>query len=167
MGRHFVCPRMFYQLFTINAFIHGKQFLLLYALLSAKTRAMYNRMITLFKESLQASGLQIINPQQILCDYELALYSTYRNAFPWCPSTWVIFSLCTVSLEKGTRIRSFKLMITRLMMISEPSFRKQQPCHLYRYHLLGLHGMLLKQLCLKMHVYKSILSTFDGNLARW
>ena len=59
-GTFEICPRIFYQLFTINAFIHGKQFPLLYALLPAKTRAVYNRMFTLFKESLQASGLQII-----------------------------------------------------------------------------------------------------------
>ena len=73
MGTFKICPRIFNQFFTINAFVHGRQFPHLYALLPAKTRAVYNRMFTLFKESLQASGLQIINSQQITCDYELAL----------------------------------------------------------------------------------------------
>ena len=57
-----IYPRIFYQPFTINAFICGKQFPLLYSLLPAKTRVVYNRMFTLLKESLQHLGLQIINP---------------------------------------------------------------------------------------------------------
>ena len=52
-GTFQVCPSMFMQLFTINGFIHGQQFPLVYALLPSKTRADYNRMFTYLKEELQ------------------------------------------------------------------------------------------------------------------
>ena len=32
-GTFKICPRLFYQVFTINAFVHGHQFLLVYGLL--------------------------------------------------------------------------------------------------------------------------------------
>ena len=81
-GTFEVCPSMFYQLYTINAFIHGKQFPLLYALLPAKSREVYNRMFMLLKESMQNFGIQIINPQNVIFDFELALIQAAELHFP-------------------------------------------------------------------------------------
>jgi len=37
-GTFEICPRLFYQVFTINTFIHGQQFPLVYGLLSGNLR---------------------------------------------------------------------------------------------------------------------------------
>ena len=36
-GTFKICPRLFYQVFTINAFVHGQQFPLMYGLLPGKS----------------------------------------------------------------------------------------------------------------------------------
>ena len=53
-----VCPM---QLFTINGFVNGQQFPLLYALLPFKTRADYDRMFTYLKEELQNRDLERVH----------------------------------------------------------------------------------------------------------
>ena len=49
-GTFEVCPRLFYQVFTINAFRHGQQFPLVYGLLPSKSRESYNRFFMAVKE---------------------------------------------------------------------------------------------------------------------
>ena len=49
-GTFEVCPRLFYQVFTINAFLHGQQFPLVYGLLPSKSRDSYNRFFMAVKQ---------------------------------------------------------------------------------------------------------------------
>ena len=42
-GTFEICPRLFYQVFTINAFVRGQQFPLAYGLLPGKSRETYNK----------------------------------------------------------------------------------------------------------------------------
>lgn len=72
---------MFMQLFTINGFVHGQQFSLVYALLPSKTQADYNRMFTYLKEELQNQGLQM-SPQSVMADFELAVIQSLEMQLP-------------------------------------------------------------------------------------
>ena len=47
-----LCPDLFYQLFTIHAFVEGKiQFPCVYVLLPGKTRILYDQMFHMLKEA--------------------------------------------------------------------------------------------------------------------
>ena len=59
------------QLFTINGFINGQQFPLVYSFLPTKSRADYNRFFTIVKEEMQNQGLTF-QPIAIMSDFELA-----------------------------------------------------------------------------------------------
>ena len=48
-GTFFTCPSLFRQLFTINGFVDGQQFPLVYGFLPTKSRADYNRFFTIVK----------------------------------------------------------------------------------------------------------------------
>ena len=76
-----VCPSMFMQHFTINGFVHGQQFPLVYVLLPSKTRADYNRMLAYLKEELQNRGLQM-SPQSVMADFELAVIQSFEMQLP-------------------------------------------------------------------------------------
>ena len=52
-GTSNICPRLFYQMLTIHAFKHGKQFPLAYFLLPGKSREVYNTAFTLLNEATQ------------------------------------------------------------------------------------------------------------------
>ena len=80
-GTFQVCPSMFMQLFTINGFVSGQQFPLVYALLPSKSRADYNRMFTYLKEELQNRGLQM-SPQSVMADFELAVIQSLEMQLP-------------------------------------------------------------------------------------
>ena len=43
-GTFEICPRLFYQVFIINAFIYGQQFPLVYGLLPGKSRDIYHQL---------------------------------------------------------------------------------------------------------------------------
>ncbi len=49
-GTFKICPRLFYQVFTINAFVHGQQFPLVYGLLPGKSIEIYNQFFMGVKE---------------------------------------------------------------------------------------------------------------------
>ena len=71
-------PSLYCQLFTINGFINGQQFPLVYYFLPAKSRADYNRFFTIVKEEMQNLGL-IFQPTS---DFELALLQALELQFP-------------------------------------------------------------------------------------
>ncbi len=71
-GTFQICPRLFYQLFNINVFIHQQHFPVVYCLLPRKTWEVYNRAFTLVKEAAQNLHLEI-NPELIMTDFEHAL----------------------------------------------------------------------------------------------
>ena len=80
-GTFAVCPRIFYQLFTVNIILSGQQFPAVYALLPNKSRATYNRFFTLLKEELQNLGITL-RPPRVLVDFELGLLQAVKLHFP-------------------------------------------------------------------------------------
>ena len=80
-GTFSVCPRLFYQLFTIHCIKHGKQFPLVYFLLPSKSRETYNMAFLLFKEICQNYSIDL-DPQQVKTDFELALVQSLAISFP-------------------------------------------------------------------------------------
>lgn len=80
-GTFSVCPRVFYQLFTVNIILSGQQFPAVYALLPNKSRETYNRVFTLIKEELQNINI-ILRPPRILIDFEQALLQSVNLHFP-------------------------------------------------------------------------------------
>lgn len=59
-GTFRVCPRLFYQVFTLHIFRHGQQFPVVYFLLPRKARETYNKAFTMLKEAAQNFGLDIV-----------------------------------------------------------------------------------------------------------
>lgn len=80
-GTFAVCPRLFYQLFTINIIIDEQQFPAVYALLPNKSRETYNRFFTVIKEALQDLNITL-QPPRVLVDFEGALLQSVRLHFP-------------------------------------------------------------------------------------
>ena len=80
-GTFEVCPRLFYQIFTIHILENEKQFPMVYCLLPGKSREIYNRVFTLIKEKMQNLGTDLM-PEFIMSDFELALIQSVRINFP-------------------------------------------------------------------------------------
>ena len=80
-GTFEVCPRLFFQVFTINAFIQGQQFPLVYGLLPRKSRDVYNRFFMCIKEEALKCDLRI-SPAEIMTDFELPLVQSLELQFP-------------------------------------------------------------------------------------
>ena len=57
------CPRLFYQLFTINSILGKQQFPALYVPLPTKSHATYNGLFTVVKEELQNYNLELLPPR--------------------------------------------------------------------------------------------------------
>ena len=79
-GTFATCPRLFYQIFTINIIVETQQFPALYALLPTKSRATHNRLFTIVKEELQNRNLELL-PPRILTDFEVALLQSVELQF--------------------------------------------------------------------------------------
>ena len=79
-GNFEICPRLFYQILTIHAFKHGKQFPLAYFLLPGKSRDVYNTAFALLHEA--ARSHLPVQPSQFLTDFEKALLQSISINFP-------------------------------------------------------------------------------------
>ena len=80
-GTFAISPRLFYQVFTIHGFKYGKLFPLVYCILPAKSREVYNTVFLLTKEIAQNFNL-VIDPVALKADFELALVQSVRISFP-------------------------------------------------------------------------------------
>ena len=94
-GTFQVCCSLFTQLFTINGFLHGQQFPLVYALLPSKSRNDYNRFFTPLREEMQTLGLRlehehVMTENAFKCD---SLSSTYDS------STYSMWHTLTTRLQ--------------------------------------------------------------------
>ena len=66
-GTFQTCPKLFYQIFIMHAFKHGKQYPLIYAFLPNKQRCTYERAMNLVRQ--KADVLQLtLNPQTVVGD---------------------------------------------------------------------------------------------------
>ena len=77
------CPDLpyFASSSTINGFVGGQQFPLVYGLLPTKSQTDYNRFFTIMKEEMQNSGLTL-QPSAVMADFELALIQAVELQFP-------------------------------------------------------------------------------------
>ena len=80
-GTFQVCPSLFTQLFSINGFLHGQQFPLVYALLPSKSRNDYNRFFTLLREEMQTLGLRL-EPEHVMADFKISLVQSIELQCP-------------------------------------------------------------------------------------
>jgi hypothetical protein len=71
-GTFFVCPREFYQLFTIFGFVKNKPFPLVYCLLPSKKEEVYEFVFSFLKNKLKSLKLMTL-----LCDFELAIPNSF------------------------------------------------------------------------------------------
>lgn len=81
-GTFKTCPRLFSQLFTINADVMGEVFPLVFALLPGKTEEIYH--ILFQKLTSYASnelGIQL-SPRYVMMDFELAVIKASARVFP-------------------------------------------------------------------------------------
>ena len=60
-GTFFVCPRLYYQLFTLHCFMYGKQVPLLYCLLDGKTTELYVQTFRVIRDVARKSN-RVFNP---------------------------------------------------------------------------------------------------------
>ena len=75
------CPSLFCQLFTINGFVDGQQFPLVYGFLPTKSQADYNRFFIIVKKEMQNSGLTL-QSSAVMAEFELALIQAMELQFP-------------------------------------------------------------------------------------
>ena len=68
---------LFYQVFTIYAFVHGQQFPLTYGLLPGKSRETYKFFMGVKQEAMQ-HGINF-SPEEIMADFELALVQWHNR----------------------------------------------------------------------------------------
>ncbi len=79
-GTFNICPRLFYQILTIHAFKHGKQFPLAYFLLPGESREVCNIAFALLHEAAQRH--LPIQPTRVMTDFEKALLQSISINFP-------------------------------------------------------------------------------------
>ena len=80
-GTFEMCPRIFYQIFTIHTLENGQQFPMVYCLLPGKSREIYNRVFIVLKERLQNLGLDLA-PEHVMSDFDMAIVNAVQINFP-------------------------------------------------------------------------------------
>ena len=80
-GTFQICPRVFYQIFSLHAFKNGRQFPLVYCLLPRKSRTVYLRALELIKQKSEDLG-HTLAPVEVLTDFELAIIQAVELTFP-------------------------------------------------------------------------------------
>lgn len=82
-GTFYVCPKIFYQLYTIHAMIDGQMFPLVFCLLPDKKQVTYTRLFTRLRDAARAKQMEL-SPRMIQMDFEqasrLAAESVFRNS---------------------------------------------------------------------------------------
>ena len=102
-GTFQTCPRLFYEIFTLHIFCHGKQHPVLYALLPNKRRDTYQRMLTLVKQKATSLGT-VLDPPAFLADFELAIKQAVQLAFPTAEYQGCYFHFCQSLMRRVQRL---------------------------------------------------------------
>ncbi len=99
-GTFQTCPRLFYQIFSIHAILHGKHVPLVYCLLPNKRQETYERVFQLLEEKVRDDLQLELLPSTVLSDYELAIMNGARAAFPAAVIKGCYFHFCQALLRK-------------------------------------------------------------------
>lgn len=94
-GTFDAAPKLFSQLFTIHVFVGDKQFPMIYALMTEKSRAAYTDLFRKLQDAVAEMGLAF-QPRKITCDFESGLLPSLREMFPNTPIQWCYFHFCQV-----------------------------------------------------------------------
>lgn len=83
-GTFWTVPRLYYQLFTVHAFVLDQQFPLLYVLLPDKSQESYQRVFHMILDRMIVGNLYPgnFNLQVIISDFETGLIAAVRVIFP-------------------------------------------------------------------------------------
>ena len=93
------CSKLFYQIFTMHAFKHGKQYPLIYAFLPNKQICTYERAMNLVRQ--KADVLQLtLNPQTVVSDFELAIKQVIQLTFPDAQFQRCYYHFCQAIIQK-------------------------------------------------------------------
>ena len=97
-GTFQTCPILFYQIFTMHAFKHGKQYPLIYAFLPNKQRYTYERAMNLVRQ--KADVLQLtLNPQTV-SDFEQPIKQAIQLTFPDAQFQGCYYHFCQAIMQK-------------------------------------------------------------------
>ena len=109
-GNYHCAPGMFSQLYTIHAYIGKKLFPIIFAFLPEKTRAVYERMLTLIKNQIAAtfifeSGQGVVwQPLTFEIDFERAMISAVTNVLS-CPVKGCLFHFRQAIIRRADSYR--------------------------------------------------------------
>lgn len=97
-------PRLFFQLYTIHGIVDGLTYPLIYCLSTKKTENFYRQLL----EHLRTRSSNRLNPQIIMCDFELAFMNAARAVFPDAQTKGCLFhftqSIWRYLVSKGKKI---------------------------------------------------------------
>ena len=113
-GTFQTCPRLFYQIITVHAFINRKQFPLVYCLLPGKSRAIYQQTMEIIEHKAKELGLEL-HPDEVLTDFELATIKEIELAFPTTEVKGCFFHFAQALNRK---ISTLGLQVQELLLIS-------------------------------------------------
>jgi hypothetical protein len=80
-GTFFVCPKQFYQLYTLHAHVNGHYIPLLFGLLPNKTEAAYSTFLNAVIIQCDSMGLSL-QPEIVVLDFETAAHNAFKLSFP-------------------------------------------------------------------------------------
>ena len=86
-GTFKVSPRLFYQVFTVHAFKHGKQFLFAYCLLPNKTKETYVKCLSIGMNDLHLHA----NFERVTTDFEICMRQAIQKVFSICFNKKMLF----------------------------------------------------------------------------
>ena len=97
-GTFGTAPRLFRQLFTVNAFVGDRLLPAIYVLMTEKTTASYITVFQALKARCLAKGYNW-DPQSIISDFESGLIPAVSQEFPAARHKGCLFHFCQVSLR--------------------------------------------------------------------
>ena len=80
-GTFKVSPRLFYQVFMVHAFKHGKQFPFAYCLLPNKTKETYVKCLSILSKGMDDLHLRATF-ERVTTDFEIAMIQAIQEVFP-------------------------------------------------------------------------------------
>ena len=107
-GTFYVCPRLWYQLYSIHCMVDKVMFPVAYALLPNKTRETYVRLFTLLNTAVQTRTGTEPSPRFIQTDFEAAAIKATQDVYPDADIRGCFFHYCQAVLrnvaEKGLAV---------------------------------------------------------------
>lgn len=141
-GTFWVVPHVFYQLFTVHAYVYGQQFPFLYCLLPDKTELTYQKLFVMIQNIFRERNLPLSALKSVVTDFEPAIANAFRRVFPYISSLGCFFhysqaiyrkvqtdGLSLAYKEDANFRRSVKLLIALGLVPSQ--YKYHYFCYIY------------------------------------